>query len=210
MLSALRSNLLSLRDLLGVPDAVASVQALPWPGPLQRAARSSMDCLARRLPFLGEMLEPVREEPAPRRPVAVPTPESPPQKTVAALVAVLRGPVAEEAAQAAETLGTRRSARAREALLEALENRDGYFSPLTRVAAVKALARSADDDGPLCDAARDVDPDVSLAAIEALTARGGPAALAALAEIAEDDSVFFLPATRKAAAKGLATLRSAQ
>lgn len=210
MFSAFRSNLHSLSERPSLAGVVASLKALPWPGPVQQAARRGMDCLARRLPFLAELLEPKPPPPRPRTPRRTrPAPRKAPADGVAALVTALRGPDPEPAAEAAKALGAHRSPRARAALLEALENRDGYFSPVTRVAAVRALATHLGDgdDTALSEAVRDIDPDVSLAAITALTEAGGDGAIAVLSGIVADETAFVLPASRRAAARGLATLR---
>ena len=209
MLASLCTNLTSLAKLIGFQDFAASLRARSWPEPVGRAARAARECLAGRLPVFAEILAPARPEPAPARRRRAPRARPAAGKSVATLIAALRSSVPEAADAAAAALGAHRSERARQALAAALRNRDGYTSPSTRIAALHALARSlaAGDEEPLCEAARDVDPDVSLAAIEALTARGSAAARAALEEIAEDTTIFFLPAARRAARQGLATLR---
>jgi HEAT repeat protein len=200
-----------LVDCLGVARLLDSIRALPWPEPIERGVRSSARCLGRRFPALATLFGLARSEPARAAQRRRPSRERRPRKpSVASLIAALRGPEPDAAVAAAGELGGRRSERAREALVEALRNRDGYTSPRTRIAALRALAKSLreGEEARLAEAARDVDPDVSLAAIEALAEGGGAAARDALEEIAEDQTVFVLPVARRAARSGLAELRA--
>jgi hypothetical protein len=59
---------------------------------------------------------------------------------------------------------------------------------------------------PLERALRDLDAEVSIAAISALTVRAGPDSRSALLSVIENADGFFLPITRLAAARGLERL----
>jgi HEAT repeat protein len=130
------------------------------------------------------------------------------QANVARLHAALRDESAEVAAAAALALGKRAGAEAIGALTEVLENRDGYFSPVTRAAAVQALADALPDGelGLVRTALTDVDAEVSLAAIAALASRAPSSAAGDLLSLLQDLSGYFLPPVRLAAAGALAQL----
>jgi hypothetical protein len=136
--------------------------------------------------------------------------EAQPAEDLATLIATLRDPSAEVAAVAAIKLGSRREPEAAFALCEALENADGYFSPLTRVAALQAFmhrlpsAPSTGDVATLTSLVRDVDAEVSMAAIDAVAQRA-PASVAidSLLAIVLDDTGYFLPIVRNAATRAL-------
>jgi hypothetical protein len=133
---------------------------------------------------------------------------------VPTLLLALRDPSAEVAAAAATVLGacTEESTQAQchAALLEALENHDGYFSPLTRVAALQSLVHrlgappTPPELAPLLQAVRDLDAEVSMAAIAAVAAHA-PArvVLDHLFPVAFDETNFFLPMVRSAATRAL-------
>jgi hypothetical protein len=133
-----------------------------------------------------------------------------PAEDLATLIATLRDPSAEVAAVAAIKLGSRREPEAAYALCEALENTDGYFSPLTRVAALQAFthrlpsAPSTGDVATLTSLVRDIDAEVSMAAIDAVAQRA-PASVAidSLLPIVLDDTGYFLPIVRTAATRAL-------
>lgn len=136
--------------------------------------------------------------------------EPQPAESLATLIATLRDPSAEVAAVAAIKLGSRREPEAAFALCEALENADGYFSPLTRVAALRAFtqrlpsAPSTGDVATLTSLVRDIDAEVSMAAIDAVAQRA-PATVAidSLLPIVLDDTGYFLPIVRNAATRAL-------
>jgi hypothetical protein len=130
-------------------------------------------------------------------------------EATAALVAALRDPASEVAAQAAEALGHHHSEVAVSALRGALENHDGFYSPETRSSAVRALGAllPESEGGVLASAVADVDATVSLSAIAALADRDEGASAQALLGVLEDRAGFYLPLTRVAAARALLRLR---
>jgi HEAT repeat protein len=131
------------------------------------------------------------------------------EETTGALALALRDTSAEVAIEAAEALGSHRVESAISALRAALDNRDGYYSPMTRATSVRALGTllPADQAMTLAAAVADVDSTVSLAAIAALADRDEAASTHALKAVLEDRAGFYLPATRQAAARGLLRLR---
>jgi HEAT repeat protein len=121
------------------------------------------------------------------------------------LVRALQDPSAEVAATAIDSLARFRDGRVTFALEHVLRNREGYFSPVTRAAAVHGLARGARDGqlGPVVEALSDLDGEVSLAAIAAL-GEYAPALVAQhLLPLVEDRSGYFLPFVRLAAIRAL-------
>jgi hypothetical protein len=131
-------------------------------------------------------------------------------ETTAALVAALRDPSSEVAAQAAEALGHHRGDAATSALQGVLENRDGFFNPMTRASAVRALGvlLPPNQGTPVASAVADVDALVSLAAIAALAERDENASASALMGVLENRAGFYLPLTRQAAARALMRLQN--
>ena len=127
---------------------------------------------------------------------------------LAGLCAALRDVSAEVAVAAAEALGRKPEEAAVNALREALANHDGYLSPVTRVAALRALAgRLAQNErAPLLAALSDRDAEVSIAAIAVLKDRGDVDAAAAIMSLLGDTSGFFLPVVRLAATNALVQL----
>lgn len=137
-------------------------------------------------------------------------PVTPSGQDIGALISALRDPSAELAAVAALKLGAAPSPDAARALREVLDNADGYFNPLTRVAALQALTHAlpeAPGPGelePLLARVRDIDAEVSMAAIDAIAERA-PASVAIerLLPVVLDDSGYFLPSVRDAATRAL-------
>jgi len=131
-------------------------------------------------------------------------------ETTAALVAALRDPSSEVAAQAAEALGNHRGDVATSALESVLENRDGFFNPMTRASAVRALGvlLPPNQAAPVVSAVADIDALVSLAAIAALAERDETASAGALMGVLENRAGFYLPLTRQAAARALMRLQN--
>jgi hypothetical protein len=121
------------------------------------------------------------------------------------LLHALQDPSAEVAAAAIDSLARFRDARVTTALSRVLRNREGYFSPITRAAAVQGLARGASDGqlGLVVEALADLDAEVSLAAIAALGEYAPGLAGAHILPIVEDRSGYFLPFVRLAAVKAL-------
>jgi len=111
--------------------------------------------------------------------------------------------------EAVEALGHHHAPGAILALRAALDNRDGYFSPVTRAACARSLGAllPPDQGSPIAAAVADVDSTVSLAAIAALADRDEATSTAALMGVLEDRAGFYLPFTRQAAARALLRLR---
>jgi hypothetical protein len=207
-----------LRQLLLELRARVAPERLP--APAQRFGRNLWQRIVARFPSLaGLVVEADPMAPAPARAYAVQQPTVAGQGAQLAaiemgadvheLIAALRDPSAEHAAASAVLLGRRDEPEAKAALLDVLRNADGYFNPLVRVAALQTLAhapeRSAGEGlSPLFDALRDVDAEVSMAAIEAV-ATHAPAdiAMERLLPIVLDDTGFFLPVVRAVASRAL-------
>jgi HEAT repeat protein len=127
-------------------------------------------------------------------------------ETVAPLIRALEDPSAEVAAAAVDALSRKADARVAPALERVLENREGYFSPVTRASAVLGLGRLLGERAlrPLSRALSDVDAEVSLAAIAAITEHAPGMAAGQLLPLLEDRSGYFLPFVRLSAVNGLA------
>ncbi len=122
-----------------------------------------------------------------------------------ALVHALRDTSVEVAIAAIDALARRQDRSAIEALRTVLDNRDGFFSPVTRVAALAALGRLLDDGelAPVMTCVRDVDAEVSIAAIAVVADRKRATAAEYLLPVLQDTSGYFLPLVRLAAANAL-------
>ncbi len=189
------------------------------PPRVQRFGKGLWRRITERFPALAELLN----EGAPRsashnghaayatQTTARPTTQTEaPHEDVATLIATLRDPSAEAAAVAALKLGSRSEPEAAQALRAALENSDGYFNPLTRVAALQAFTLrlpaepSAYEVATLTSLVRDIDAEVSMAAIDAIAQRASSsAAIDSLLPVVLDESGFFLPIVRAAATRAL-------
>jgi hypothetical protein len=197
----------------------ARVASERLPKPAQRFGRKLWQRIVTRFPSLEGLVAEADVSIAPP-PASVQTPSVPSAQVAAidmdadarALIAALRDPSAEHAAACAVQLGRRAEPEARAALLEVLRNADGYFNPLVRVAALQALMQvpqagvQAPEEwlAPLFAAVRDVDAEVSMAAIEAVATHAPPTlAIEQLLPIVLDDTGFFLPIVRAAASRAL-------
>jgi hypothetical protein len=153
--------------------------------------------------------QPVRvagvEPAAAAEPVAVAT-----QPGFERLVAEVRGPSAEQAAAAVDRIAASGDPRAREVLLTALRNSDGYLHPLPRVAALRALARDPSPQAreAIVAAVSGVSAELSLAAIAALTEHAPVQALAPIRRVVDDRSGYFAPEVRVAAETALRKLQA--
>ncbi|MCB9660877.1 MAG: hypothetical protein R3B40_19300 [Polyangiales bacterium] len=140
---------------------------------------------------------------------------------VPALVAALSDGSAEVAASAADCLGALGEVAEgalkgdiEQSLRFVLADPEGYWSPVTRAASVAALIRcmasgGVDDDetlGPVDDALRDIDAEVSLATIAALALLPRRISTPRLLKLLRDDSGFFIRPVRLAAARVLASV----
>ncbi len=130
--------------------------------------------------------------------------DSPHEAALRGLVRALRDPNADVAVAVVEALACRRQEQANAALLEVVRNPEGYFHPVARVAAIAALVNSSEraELGPVFAAVHDVSAEVSVAAIAAIAARA-PEQIDSLVQVLSDDSGFFAPTVRLAAARAL-------
>jgi HEAT repeat protein len=126
-------------------------------------------------------------------------------ESLEALLAAIRDPSAEVAVAVVDALTLQRDGRALQALREVLGNPDGYFSPITRVAALSGLAERLlpSEWRPIVSALRDVDAELSIAAIALIAERLPHDAKEHLLPLVRDESGFFLPVVRIAAASAL-------
>lgn len=120
-----------------------------------------------------------------------------------ALVAALRDESAEVAASAALALGARGTSRAFQALRSVLTNSDGFFNPVCRAACVQGIGRLPASSEVVLGAFRDVDAEVSLAAIATAAERFPDLAAERLAALLTERSGYYLPLVRVAAARAL-------
>lgn len=122
-----------------------------------------------------------------------------------ALVTALRDESVEVAVAAADALVQHPEDEATQGLLRVLQNSEGYFSPVTRVAAISALAQRLDTAqfDPVFAAVRDIDAEVSIAAAAVITERMPSSASAQLLHVLRDTSGFYLPIVRLAVANAL-------
>lgn len=228
-----RGKLLLAPSLGRLRAVVDFLRALPWPAPIQRVTQRGLERLRARIPQLTELLGGARTPPvAKRQGRAVPSqlPELLSQlaardyrtraraaqalanhrdaAAVDALIAALRDRSVEVAVAAATALSVSGGDDAQAALLRVLENADGFYHALTRAAAVHGLGalRVSAERAPFERALRDLDAEVSIAAISALSMRSDNDSAAALLRVVENADGFFLPITRLAAARGLERL----
>lgn len=184
------------------------------PPPVQRFGKSLWQRITTRFPALADLMNDLgARPPMPVRPAgnghATQNDPEPPEP-LATVLAALRDPSAELAAVAALKLGSRREPEAASALRDALKNTDGYFSPLTRVAALQAFTYrmpaelGAGELETLASLVRDIDAEVSMAAIDAVAQRApSTAAIDCLLPVVLDDTGFFLPVVKAAATRAL-------
>jgi HEAT repeat protein len=124
---------------------------------------------------------------------------------VPALVRALRDPSAEVAVAAVDALASHQNVQSTSTLLAVLENPDGYFNPMTRVAAMSGLARRLplNELAPIFAAVRDIDAEVSIAAVAVIGERAPALADEHLLPILRDANGYYLPLVRLAAANAL-------
>jgi hypothetical protein len=228
-----RTKLLVASRLERLRPLVQLFRDLSWPAPLQRLGQRGLSKLAARIPELARMLD---GRPRTRQAtVAVDAALLPdlltelsardyatraraaqalagfPRESAAidALIQALRDRSVEVAVAATTALAVGGSARAKQALVAVLGNRDGYYHVLTRAAAVHGLATLLSGDAeraPLRGAVHDLDAEVSIAAITALGAEPSELAAERLLDVLENGAGYFLPITRLSAARALARL----
>ncbi|MDB4975571.1 MAG: hypothetical protein JWN48_3912 [Myxococcaceae bacterium] len=220
-----------LQKVLGLLRALPW-QSLPVPRVLQRVTQRGLDRLKARIPELAELLD--GKPPAKARvqksaasttlaelltlitardyetraKAAQGLANHRDEEALDALIAALRDRSVEVAVAAATSLSMSGAARARRALLNVLENAEGYYHALTRAAAVHGLGgvQLREDPMPLQRALRDMEAEVSIAAISALSSTWDRASASALLGVVENADGFYLPITRLAAARGLERL----
>ncbi len=124
---------------------------------------------------------------------------------LAAVSAALRDTSVEVASAAIATLGVYDNPASRAALHEVFDNPQSYYHPLSRAAALLALAQSREpsEQAHVRAALRDSAAEVSMAAIAVLSQRASQADLDALTEVARDGTGFFLPSVRAEALRGI-------
>jgi HEAT repeat protein len=124
-----------------------------------------------------------------------------------ALVGALRDRSVEVAVAAATSLAVSGGERGTRALLAVLDNAEGFYHPLVRASAVHGLGSllPRHERAPLVRALRDLDAEVSIAAISALSS-GSTEGAPPLLDVVLNADGFFLPITRLAAARGLERL----
>ena len=122
-----------------------------------------------------------------------------------ALISAVRDPSAEVALEAVGALARQTDGRAWADLTEVLRESAGYLSPLTRAAAVAAIARlrGAAALPLMLETVHDYDAEVSIAAIRAAAALSPLDALVSLRTLLEDRSCYYAPPVRFAAAEAL-------
>ena len=233
MARAAQTKLLVTSGIDRLRPLMRILRALPWPAPLQRFTQRGLERLAARIPELAELLDGKRRRP-PTKQAASPATELGPllqqleardyqtrskaaqalssrtePEASAALIRALRDRSVEVAVAAATSLAVAASDEGRAALLCVLENAEGYYHALTRAAAVHglgALLERDSDRAAIYAALRDLDAEVSIAAISALSALGDDGVVARLLDVVENADGFFLPITRLAAARALERL----
>jgi HEAT repeat protein len=178
---------------------------------VQRLAGATLNRLEQRWPTLARLLGriPYVEHISRVEHVRAAAPVD--TRTAVQLIAALRDPSAETAVDAAEALSLHPGEATIAALRDVLFNREGYFNGATRAAAVRTLGVVLPPGGlsPVFSAVADVDANVSLAAIAAIVDRSEDGCAESLLILLEDNTGFYLPPTRRAAARGLDRLRRA-
>lgn len=233
MARAEQTKLLVTSGLDRLRPLMRLLRALPWPTPLQRFTQRGLERLATRIPELAQLLDGKRRRPPSTQGAAQTTELGPllqqleardyqtrskaaqalssrtEPEASAALIHALRDRSVEVAVAAATSLAVGASEEGRAALLRVLANEEGYYHALTRAAAVHglgALLERDSDRAPLYAALRDLDAEVSIAAISALSAFGDGRVVSRLLDVVENADGFFLPITRLAAARALERL----
>lgn len=170
------------------------------------AAAPKVDVLQ---PLLKELAS---TEPARRAKAAVALGRTADAAAAPALIAALRDGDADVAREAAASLGLLRSPTAVEPLIAVLNNRDGFFHAVVRIAATHSLGRLGDNRAvePLIHAVRDPIAEASAEAIRALAALSDPRSLPAFLQVIRNENGYFLSTTRHAAIVALAKIGGEQ
>jgi len=131
---------------------------------------------------------------------------------VPALIEGLNDADADVARETAASLGVLGSPAAVEPLIAVLNNRDGYFHSVVRIAATHSLGQLRDPRAvvPLLNAIRDPIAEASAEAIRALALLPDSRILPAFLEVVRNEHSFYLATTRRAAIFGLAQIGGKQ
>ena len=155
----------------------------------------------------------MKETPAAVVGTATPVSNSTPVSTApsaACLTAVneLRNLDADAACEAASLLGTLGETFAVPALVQVVENADGYFHPVVRAAASESLGKLKDARAldALVHATRDTMAEASAEAVRALSMIGDARAVEPLVQIVQNTDGYFAPVVRRAAVIALSKL----
>jgi HEAT repeat protein len=126
-------------------------------------------------------------------------------EVVHGLLRAVRDPSVEVAVAAIDALSHHEGQAATDGLSAVLQNAQGYFSPVTRVAALSSLAQrlGPDELAPIIAAVRDIDAEVSIAATAVLSERAPRTAASALLPVLRDNTGYYLPIVRLAVANAL-------
>ena len=132
------------------------------------------------------------------------------EEAIDGLLSAIHDPSAEVAAAAIDSLSRKHDSRIAAAFERVLDNREGYYSPVTRASAVLGLGRLLGKRGlgPVARALSDVDAEVSLAAIAALSEHAPDHAAEHIVPLLEDRSGYYLPFVRLSAVHGLTRARA--
>ncbi|MFI5309222.1 MAG: hypothetical protein ACHQ53_17835 [Polyangiales bacterium] len=158
-------------------ELIARAQALPWPAPIQRAAKRALRALAKRSKTAAWLLDHAQAPvviPA-RQPAASPS-ALPHRRSLDALAYAMRSVSAETCVAAIAELTDRGDAAAGALLLDLLEDCSGFFISITRLAAARGLQRVADVDAARVDRVLALEGDVAVAdALRTVSAAAAPA-----------------------------------
>ena len=200
-----------------VPAAVAGVIAVPAQAAAVIAAPTEKTTTAQAVAAaISSGVPAVAETPAVAVKIApaesvVPSP-APAGPAVAYLIGDLLSADADTAREAAAALGVTGDAGAVVALIDVLENHDGYFHSVVRSAAASSLAMLGDRRavGALLHAVNDTMAEASAEAIRALAELGDPRAVETLIGVVGNESGYFAPVARLAAVKALRRFGAAE
>jgi hypothetical protein len=151
---------------------------------------------------------PAVAQPSAGEAVATPLEAAPAPTTdgqIGILIRDLRNPDADIAREAAAALGATGSAAAVDALIEVLENADGYYHSVVRSAAASSLAALGDKRAiaSLLGAVNDTMAEASAEAVRALADLGDARAVDTLVSVVQNVTGFFQPVVRLAAVHAL-------
>jgi HEAT repeat protein len=131
---------------------------------------------------------------------------------IAAMFDALRSLDADTASEAATSLGRHSDSTSVDALINVIENTDGYFHGAVRAAAAASLGQLGDTRAfqPLLNAVRDPMAEASAESVRALASLGDPRAIGSLIEVIRNADGFYASIVRRAAVLALGELGGAQ